>query len=240
MSLSPAPSSPQGLQSPEPEPAPPPVPPLRVAVDLSYAKGRPHPRELKSLAQQLSHCVGVRRKAGEAACDLSFCEFVDSPVGDLMGRIWNLDAWGVTLTEGSVEDTFRGVPVVALTPDGDEVLDELDPNCCYVIGGIVDSPIRPMQSRMRAKAAGWRAARLPLRECLPLSSSRVLSLNSVLAALLHRHAGLSWREALAAAVPTRMQEQRPKRRGMRPTTPGFEAARAAEGPRRGAAEDPAA
>jgi len=68
--------------------------------------------------------------------------------------------------------------VVFLSPDADEPLGEVEPGTVYVIGGLVDAPIRPYASRRKAAALGWRTARLPLQESLPESSSRVLSINA--------------------------------------------------------------
>lgn len=47
--------------------------------------------------------------------------------------------------EASIEQVYEQQEIVYLSPDAEDVLDELDPSYVYVIGGIVDRSVRKVQ-----------------------------------------------------------------------------------------------
>lgn len=71
------------------------------------------------------------------------------------------------------------------------------------MGGLVDRTIQKGATAKFAIQQNWPARRLPLQE--HFGRSAVLNVNDAVAALLLVHGGLSWSEALGAAVPHRRQ-----------------------------------
>ena len=80
------------------------------------------------------------------------------------------DNWGATLLDDSAPWTrpeYTG-RVVYLAAESPHVLQHIEPDCTYVIGGLVDHKAKPGLSFERAEAFGLRTARLPLEDFLTL------------------------------------------------------------------------
>ena len=102
--------------------------------------------------------------------------------------------------------------LVYLSPDAEEVLEEVDADTVYIIGGIVDLAAHGVAwSLPKANAAGIRAARLPIREHLPKVTNQILNIDTALKVLCEKYSGKAWTEALEAALPSRQQGERPAR-----------------------------
>ena len=66
-----------------------------------------------------------------------------------------------------------------LTADSPNVLEKIDPNCAYIIGGIVDRNRHPNLTFNKAKEQKIGHDRLPIAEHVKLNSSCVLTVNQV-------------------------------------------------------------
>lgn len=197
-----------------------PPPPVALVVDLSFANEE---RRWRSVATQLSWCVGCwRRAGGPSVASLRFCSWGGRPALEAAAASFNAEAWGAALDARPVEEALEGTPrVVFLSPDAKDALEDVarDGATAYVVGGLVDSPVVPGVSLAKAERLGWDARRLPLQEVFPDGTSRVLSVNAALDALLRRAAGEAWEDALREAVPKRFHRERPKRANrVRPTS----------------------
>ena len=209
-------------------------PPLRVAVDTSYDQDSQ--RAIRSVAKQLSECIGVSRRAAKADravdVELTFASWRGTVAAHAVEH-FNAARWSEpNLDPRDVEDIFprgesseeasasgsgsgRVAPaprLVYLSPDAEEVLEEVDADTVYIIGGIVDLAARGVAwSLPKANAAGIRAARLPIREHLPKVTNQILNIDTALKVLCEKYSGKAWTEALEAALPARQQGERPAR-----------------------------
>jgi tRNA (guanine9-N1)-methyltransferase len=151
----------------------------RVAIDLSFASTL-SAVEQKSLWRQLQVCYGANRRAAAPLSlhltSLAGCpsEGIDlgwlpdrPPTSSAVERVRAL-GWTVGVHEGAVTEHFDPASVVYLSPDADTVLDKLQGDTVYVLGGLVDRSVRRGASLSRAARLGVRTARLPLqaRSCL--------------------------------------------------------------------------
>lgn len=126
-----------------------------------------------------------------------------------------------------VELVYSPEKLVYLSPDADEVLEQLDPSATYVVGAIADRTVRKVravslpwlavidhviltsihlqgESAARAKRKGMRTVRLPVREHLAAARTHVLNIDSVLVALNEFANHRDWPRAFACAVPKRI------------------------------------
>ena len=117
--------------------------------------------------------------------------------------------------DGGADGAEGGVApakVVYLSPDAEEVLEDVEPGVVYVIGGIVDLAARGVAwSLPKANALGACARRLPVREHLPLVTNQILNIDTAMKVLCERYSGKEWGDALRAALPRRQQGERPAR-----------------------------
>jgi tRNA (guanine9-N1)-methyltransferase len=115
--------------------------------------------------------------------------------------------WAFTITSESFEQCFQTdlKNVVYLTSDSETVLEDLDDDKIYVIGGIVDRNRLKRAAIERANLLGVATARLPIDEHLhAMASTRVLTCNQVFELLLRfREYSRNWKTALQNVLPSR-------------------------------------
>lgn len=84
--------------------------------------------------------------------------------------------WDVKIHQESYLKLFDHKSIVYLTSDSDNVLNELEPNIVYIIGGLVDHNHHKGLSLKRAEANGLKTARLPLGEHIEMKTRSVLTI----------------------------------------------------------------
>lgn len=100
-------------------------------------------QERLSLFRQLQRGWGANRKSETpVAIHLTSCT---SNVFSLL-EPFGVSGWEVATHEQSFDRAFDKSRIVYLTPDSSNVLHELDPQNVYVIGGLVDRPIRKVRN----------------------------------------------------------------------------------------------
>ncbi|NWX21385.1 TM10B methyltransferase, partial [Aegotheles bennettii] len=110
------------------------------------------------------------------------------------------------MTQESYLDLFPLDTIVYLTPDSENVLEDIDPNKVYVLGGLVDESIHKKLTLQRAREQSLHTARLPIREYMVKTSnaknyhSETLAINQVFDVLLTYYGTRSWPAALSAGV----------------------------------------
>ena len=145
-------------------------PPLRVAVDTSYEQDSA--RAIRSVAKQLSECIGVKRRARKDAAperavdvELTYAGW-RGVVAEHALQHFNAARWTeAAMDPRDIEDIFRACveddparpasgdfgdvsPVssprrlVYLSPDAEDALEDVEEDTMYVIGGIVDLAAR--------------------------------------------------------------------------------------------------
>merc|ERR1712146_447220 len=135
-------------------------------------------REIKSLGKQLSYIIYCMKHATsmESTPILHLASYTGE-VKDILEPI-NVHNWKVLVHEKSVFDVFPAQNLVYLSPDSPNVLETVENDIIYVIGGIVDRTVSKGTSLNRAKEYGIRTAKLPLKEHIDISKV-VLNVNTV-------------------------------------------------------------
>ncbi len=93
--------------------------------------------------------------------------------------------------------------LVYLSAEADTVLETVDADTAYIIGGLVDRNRHKGAAAARASELGIPTARLPLKDNLGLSDATVLTCLHVVQLLLRVWNGASWAEACAVTLPQR-------------------------------------
>ncbi|NXU11764.1 TM10B methyltransferase, partial [Pardalotus punctatus] len=115
-------------------------------------------------------------------------------------------AFQMDMTPESYLDLFPLDAIVYLTPDSENVLEDIDPDKVYVLGGLVDESIHKQLTLRRAQEQSLQTARLPIREYMvkaPNSRnyhSETLAINQVFDILSTYYETRSWPAALRAGV----------------------------------------
>lgn len=119
-------------------------------------------------------------------------------------------ASSVSQEDETLDDNIPAIPtkkrqIVYLTSDAEETLETLDPNCAYVIGGIVDRNRLKGITYQKACTHKLRAAKLPIKEWFSLAATHVLTVNHVFEIMLNFQATQSWTDAMNAVLPKRKE-----------------------------------
>ena len=121
--------------------------------------------------------------------------------GDTRGKLSKLD--GFPHNWRLVEEV-PAIPLnsVYLTADSPNVLDELENDKCYVLGGIVDRNRLQRAAIDRAEALSLPHARLPLEACVDFEGTKVLTVNHCFEILCGWREG-GWGKSMVEHMPTR-------------------------------------
>ena len=189
-----------------------------VCIDLGW-NCEMSEKERKSLARQLSYSYSSLRKcvcAGLNPVALSIVGLDDDMKLHLSNAARGWNAWPIKVTPKSLGDVYGEdggdggggggdmKRLVYLTHDSENVLEELDENCVYVIGGIVDRNRLKGVTAEKAQSLGIRTARFNLDEFVRLQKgTRVLTVNHCVDILIRVANGVSWNNAYLQVLPTR-------------------------------------
>ena len=181
----------------------------KICVDLQYEKLMSD-KELTHLAQQLSRVYGINKKANNP-CHLTFCHL---PKNSKTNQICCEKSDGfanyiLNFSEESLLDTFesRKEDIVYLTPDSPNLLEDIEGNKIYVIGGLVDDSVKKSTSLNFAQQHNLKTAKLPIDNyCSRIDGSfkQILTINQVFEILLNKIEGFSWPQVFSQSLPSRI------------------------------------
>lgn len=177
---------------------------------------------LKSLTQQIMFCYGINRRHNCPAP--LFLTGVGPKITTNLNKS-NFHNWiGVTIESSDylALPNFTIAPqdrsnvaysgsnsssnlkqLVYLTSDAEETLETLEPDCAYIIGGIVDRNKHKFATFNKAKAQGVRVAKLPIKENFALAATHILTVNHVYEILLNYALYKDWVRAIKEVMPSR-------------------------------------
>ncbi|KAI2635753.1 guanine-1-methyltransferase-domain-containing protein [Hypomontagnella submonticulosa] len=93
--------------------------------------------------------------------------------------------------------------IVYLTADSPYTLDRLEPNTCYVIGGIIDKNREKGLCYKIARGKKVRTAKLPIKEFMIMSSRHILATNHVMEIMLQWLETGDWGTSFMKVIPIR-------------------------------------
>lgn len=98
---------------------------------------------------------------------------------------------------------FSNDSVIYLSADSPNILDKLEPNTSYVIGGLVDRNREKRLCQTRAEEKGIRTAKLPIGEYMQMASRQVLATNHVVEIMSKWLETGDWGKAFMEVIPKR-------------------------------------
>lgn len=163
-------------------------------------------KEINSLSVQIRHCYGFNKKSKNP---VYFS--VSSLSGETEKLLRNVcgfpDNWlgrGFDCTDKDLVELHDPSKLVYLTSDSDNIIEHLEDDKVYVIGGIVDRNRLKGVAFDRAKALGLQTAKLPITKHLDLEATKVLTCNHVFEILLkYKENNKDWKQAMLDVLPQR-------------------------------------
>ena len=175
---------------------------ISVAIDLSF-DDLMLDKDLGSCASQLLRVYTNNRRANRPI-PVHFTGLKEG--GKLYEKMERNDGWknwDVVTHRESFMELFDKEKIIYLTSDSETVLETLEKDAVYVIGGLVDHNHHKFLTQELALKNCIRSARLPLSEYLIIKTRTVLTINQVFDIILGISEGLPWKEVLMNTLPQR-------------------------------------
>jgi tRNA (guanine9-N1)-methyltransferase len=192
--------------------------PFEICIDCSFEKSM-SAKEINSLASQIRYCYASNKRA-KYPTTVRVTSLTGSTLEQLQ-KVSGMDRWSHRAfyhTPQSIFQAYAPTMIDAmkkqrerpqfcyLTGDSDTVLETLQDNTIYIIGGIVDRNRLKHATLDRAQSLGMVTAKLPLAEYCTIGTTKVLTCNHVFDILLkYREHGGDWKKAFLESLPNRKE-----------------------------------
>ncbi|KMQ91125.1 rna guanine-9-methyltransferase domain-containing protein 2 [Lasius niger] len=147
---------------------------LMVAIDLSF-DDLMIDKDIAKLTKQILRCYTLNRRA-TAPMQFSLTSFTGRSRAD-MEKHNGYEHWDVNFHTESYVNVYPKDKIVYLTSESENVIDRLNHEWVYVIGGLVDHNAHKGICHKLARDAGVRHGRLPLDKFLRMKARKVLTID---------------------------------------------------------------
>ena len=179
-----------------------------VCLDCSY-EDQMTEKEISSLALQIRYCYASNKRS-KNPCRL-FISSLSGKTYDFLSKVngfpqqWKERAF--TNTEDHFTEYWKdsdSKKLVYLTSDSENVIETLDDDKIYIIGGIVDRNRLKQAAFKQAQLHAIPTAKLPISDYIKTNATKVLTCNHVFEILLkYKEYGNNWEKALMDVLPQR-------------------------------------
>ncbi|KAE9547573.1 hypothetical protein FO519_009216 [Halicephalobus sp. NKZ332] len=173
----------------------------RICIDLDFSSLM-NIDDLKGTMNQVNFSYGINRRM-ENPFQFHLCG-IDETMMKVAKQKKFFQNWDVNIHgEKKLDDLFKPEEIVYLCAESENVLETLDENKIYVIGGLLDHNHHKEYCYNIAKTKGYGHARLPISEHIQLGSRKVLTINQVFEILGKFYTTSDWKETLLSVIPQR-------------------------------------
>ncbi|KAL5018130.1 hypothetical protein ScPMuIL_003852 [Solemya velum] len=172
---------------------------IRIAIDCSfddYMTDRDHMK----LAKQLQTCYSSNRRSPNPLqfylCSMS--GRIREPL-----QVTGYSNWDVFSRNEKYVDVFDKESIVYLSSDSPNILETLEDDKVYIIGGLVDHNHHKGLCHKIAEENGIKHAQLPIADYVQMKTRKVLAINHVFDILLKFSEIKDWKESFFTAIPQR-------------------------------------
>lgn len=177
---------------------------INVSLDLSF-DDLMIDKDVAKMIKQILRCYTLNRRA-DAPLQFSVTNFTGKSLQE-MKKHNGYEHWDVKFHAEHYSNLFAKEKIVYLTSESDNIIENLENDATYIIGGLVDHNAQKGLSHKLANSTGVRHARLPLDKYLNMKTRKVLSIVHVFEILLKISEGKSWEETLLQVLPERKNAQ---------------------------------
>lgn len=134
---------------------------IPILIDLSYSDLM-NEMEKSSLITQITQSVGFFKK-----CPIRHFRLICINTSeDMKNRIEirGCKKWMIEFSDKDIEDFTETSKAIMLSPDATEVLEDINKDLVYIIGGLVDRTRKKNLTLMKAQEKNLLAMRLPIEE----------------------------------------------------------------------------
>jgi tRNA (guanine9-N1)-methyltransferase len=180
----------------------------QICLDCSFENSLTA-KEINSLASQIRYCY-ASNKNSRYPSTVTVTSLGGSTLEHLE-KVSGFDQWTHRAfhgTEKSVGDAFPDKSkLIYLTSDSENVLDTVEDDKIYIIGGIVDRNRLKRAAIGHAESLGIQTAKLPITDYLSMVATKILTCNHVFEILLKYKEHKDWKKAFLEVLPNRKDAQ---------------------------------
>ncbi|KAJ2354648.1 tRNA (guanine(9)-N(1))-methyltransferase [Coemansia sp. RSA 2618] len=176
----------------------------QFVIDMDF-DDKMNDKEIKSVCSQILRCYSTNRQ-GPKHVDLHITKLhekcrkrFDTGIPDHTGWLKS----HITFHEKEYVDVFDKKDLVYFTADSPNVVESLDPEKIYIIGGIVDKNRYPRLTLDKAEEQGIAHAQLPIGQYIQMSSRKVITVNQIFEILVKFIESGDWKSAFLEVIPQR-------------------------------------
>lgn len=148
---------------------------VSVAIDFDYDELMSD-KDIAKCVKQLLRVYTLNRKSS-MPIQLHYTSLNETNrVKQALAKNIGYENWDVNIHQETYLDLFSHDRIVYLSSESENVLEELDPNAVYIIGGLVDHNHHKGLSLDRAEKKSLKTARLPLNEYISMKTRTVLTI----------------------------------------------------------------
>ncbi|XP_015122302.1 tRNA methyltransferase 10 homolog A [Diachasma alloeum] len=173
---------------------------VTVIIDMSFDHLMID-KDIAKLIKQILRCYTLNRRA-LAPVQFSVTSFSGKSKQE-MEKHNGYQHWDVKFCSQSYLEIYDSKKIIYLTSESDNVIDTLEQDFVYIIGGLVDHNQQKGLCHELAQKAKVAHARLPLDKFLKMKSRKVLTIDHVFEILLRVTEGTTWQEAFLQVLPLR-------------------------------------
>jgi len=175
---------------------------IGVCIDLSFG----HLMINKDMAKTIKQILRVytENRRAKAPMQLHLSSFKDR-CKEEMSRHNGYEHWDINFHESHYLDLFPKEKLIYLTSDSDNVINKLEDDKIYIIGGLVDHNAHKGICYQKAVEEGISHGQLPIGEYFWMKQRKVLTINQVFEILIRVSEGVSFKEAFELILPKRKE-----------------------------------
>ncbi|CAD0196754.1 unnamed protein product [Chrysodeixis includens] len=171
-----------------------------LVIDLSFDHLMIEKDRFKVI-KQILRCYSVNRRSENPV------QFHLTSLGERtkseMSRHNGYENWDINYHEASYLEVFPKENIVYLTSESDNVIEKIEENTAYIIGGLVDHNKYKGLCLKIAEEQGIRHAQLPLDKYINMKTRKVLTIDHVFEIMLRVCEGMPWQNVLLNVLPMR-------------------------------------
>lgn len=162
------------------------------------------PKELPSIITQIGRCYTANRSIHKNVL-LNILSFDQAWELETLKRFPTYKNWksdNIVFSESDVKNISESPERICyLTADSSNILEHVDSEITYIIGGIVDRNRHKKLCYDKATKLGFNTAQLPIKQFISLGSRSVLTINHVFEIMVeYLNNGNDWKEAFFKVI----------------------------------------
>ncbi|XP_053393225.1 tRNA methyltransferase 10 homolog A-like isoform X2 [Mercenaria mercenaria] len=158
-------------------------------------------KDIKMLVKQLQYSYSANRRAENPL--QFYCCGVNGKTKERLENIGDYKGWDIRFHSESYTDKFEKSSIVYLSSESTNILQTLEEDKVYVIGGLVDHNHHKGLCHKLAEEKGLAHAQLPISDYIDMKTRKVLTVNHVFEILLHYTETKDWQKAFYTVLPPR-------------------------------------